>query len=100
MAFNPWDNTMPAFLIVHSKLTDANAFQHYVEAAGPSLERYQGTYLLGGSVSDVLGAPMIKIARLFFSSPAPKQQKTGIKVTSTKALNRYASTQVRLILCW
>lgn len=75
MAFNPWDKTMPAFLIVHSKLTDADAFQHYVEAAGHSLERYQGTYLLGGSVSDVLEGTHNKDRTVIFQFPSTQAAK-------------------------
>lgn len=76
MAVNPWDNTMPAFLIVHSKLTDPNAFQHYVEAAGPSLERYQGTYLLGGGVSDVLEGAHDKDRTVIFQFPSTQAAKS------------------------
>ena len=67
---------MSAFLIVHSKLTDAEAFQHYVEAAGPSLELYQGTYLLGGSVSDVLEGTHDKAHTVIFQFPSTQAAKS------------------------
>ena len=66
---------MPAFLIVHSKLTDADAFEHYVKAAGPSLERYQGTSLLGGGVSEVLEGSHDKDRTVIFSVPQHRRCK-------------------------
>ncbi|WP_443637943.1 DUF1330 domain-containing protein [Candidatus Njordibacter sp. Uisw_058] len=67
---------MPAFLIVHSKLTDADAFEHYVKAAGPSLERYQGTYLLGGSLSEVLEGSHDKDRTIIFQFPSIEDAKS------------------------
>jgi len=43
-----------AFLIVHSKLTKPEVFQQYVVASEYSLKLYEGTYLLGGELNEVL----------------------------------------------
>ena len=70
---------MPAFLIVHSKLTDSDAFEHYVKAAGTSLERYQGTYLLGGSLSEVLEGSHDKDRTVIFQLPSIEDAKSWYK---------------------
>ena len=70
---------MPAFLIVHSKLTDPDAFEHYVKAAGPSLERHQGTYLLGGSLSEVLEGSHDKNRTVIFQFPSIEDAKSWHK---------------------
>ena len=67
---------MPAFLIVHSKLTDPDAFEHYVKAAGPSLESYQGTYLLGGGLSEVLEGSHDKDRTVIFQFPSIQDAKS------------------------
>ncbi len=67
---------MPAFLIVHSKLTDADAFEHYVKAAGPSLERSQGTYLLGGGVSADLEGSHDNDRTVIFQFPSIEDAKS------------------------
>ena len=67
---------MPAFLIVHSKLTDSSAFERYLKAAGASLERYQGTYLLGGSLSEVLEGSHDKNRTVIFQFPSIQDAKS------------------------
>lgn len=66
---------MPAFLIIHSKLTKPEVFQEYVEAAGPSLDLYEGTYLLGGLVAEVLEGNHDKNRTIIFEFPTTEHAK-------------------------
>ena len=86
---------MPAFLIVHSKLTDADAFEHYVKATGPSLEHYQGTYLLGGGLSEVLEGSHDKDRTVIFQFPSIQDAKSWYQsedYQSVKPLRKHTGT--------
>lgn len=66
---------MSSLLIVHSKLTDPVAFQNYVAAAESSLEQYNGSYLLGGSLNAVLEGSHNKERTVIFKFPSSEQAK-------------------------
>ncbi len=66
---------MSAFLIVHSKLTEPELFQNYVEAAGASLDQYEGKYLLGGSLSALLEGEHDKERTVIFEFPSSEKAK-------------------------
>ena len=66
---------MSAFLIVHSKLTKPEIFQQYVVASEDSLKRYEGTYLLGGELNEVLEGRHDKNRTVIFQFPSPEHAK-------------------------
>ena len=66
---------MSAFLIVHSKLTEPELFQKYVEAAGDSIDQYNGKYLLGGLATDVLEGSHDKDRTVIFEFPDKEHAK-------------------------
>jgi uncharacterized protein (DUF1330 family) len=66
---------MPAFLIVHSKLSDPKTFQQYVEASAHSLNLFEGTYLLGGGLSEVLEGAHDKNRTVIFQFPSTAHAK-------------------------
>ena len=61
---------MPAFLIVHSTITDPARFQQYVSAAEDSLAQFGGRYLLGGTAVEVLEGHHDKARTVIFQFPS------------------------------
>jgi uncharacterized protein (DUF1330 family) len=66
---------MPAFLIVHSKLTNPELFQKYVEASEKSLSIYEGKYILGGELDQVLEGFHDKSRTVIFQFPSSEHAK-------------------------
>jgi uncharacterized protein (DUF1330 family) len=86
---------MPAFLIVHSKLTDADAFEQYVKAACTYLDRYQGTFFLGGRLSEVLEGSHDKDRTVIFQFPSIEDAKSWYQseeYRSVKPLREHTGT--------
>lgn len=61
---------MPAFLIVHSTITDPARFQQYVSASEDSLAQFGGRYLLGGTAVEVLEGHHDKARTVIFQFPS------------------------------
>ena len=66
---------MPAYLIVHSKITNPELFQHYVDASEESLTLFGGKYLLGGTVNAVLEGLHNKPRTVIFEFPSTEKAK-------------------------
>ena len=66
---------MPAFLIVHSTVTNPEKFQEYVTASEESLKIYQGDFLLGGMVSEILEGNHDKARTVIFRFPSTELAK-------------------------
>ena len=66
---------MPAFLIVHSKITNPERFQEYVAASEYSLKLQGGEYLLGGELSAVLEGHHDKSRTVIFQFPSAEHAK-------------------------
>ena len=68
-------NTMTAFLIVHSTITNPELFQDYVAASEKSLKLFQGEYHLGGSFSALLEGTHDKNRTVIFKFPSSEHAK-------------------------
>lgn len=66
---------MPAYLIVHSTVTEPELFQKYVDASGASVQQYGGEYLLGGMVSEVLEGQHDQARTVIFQFSSAEQAK-------------------------
>lgn len=66
---------MSAFLIIHSKLSNPELFQEYVEASEDSLKIYEGVYHLGGNLSEVLEGEHDKNRTIIFEFPSAEHAK-------------------------
>ena len=66
---------MSAFIIIHSTITEPELFQKYVEASEDSVNKYQGKYLLGGMVSDVLEGNHDQKRTVIFEFPDAEKAK-------------------------
>lgn len=61
---------MPGFIIIHSTLTDPERFQEYVLASEDSVNKYQGKFVLGGLVGEVLEGQHSKKRTVIFEFPS------------------------------
>jgi len=61
---------MSGYIIIHSRLTDPERFQDYVAASEDSVNKYQGKFFLGGSVSKVLEGQHDKARTVIFEFPS------------------------------
>jgi uncharacterized protein (DUF1330 family) len=88
-AFKEIQNIMSAFLIIHSKLTNPEAFQDYVVASEDSLKLHEGKYLLGGELDMVLEGEHDKSRTVIFQFPSSQHAKdwyTGDEYQKVKYL--------------